>query len=209
MKPTVRSAVTADLGSVAKIHVDAFPGFFLAKMGRYFLEQYYGAYLDKNETLIVAVGMDNKVIGFVAGLRDSEDFYFFLKKRWYRFIFPVAMAILNVNLLVTCLERISTIFRSNKINEGVDVPGGFHELTSIAVSPSARETGAGRILLQAYTDALKSVAGVKGVYLTTDYDENESVHRFYQSFGFDDAGEFTQGRERKMTAYTLQFNEGV
>ena len=203
---TVRDALKVDLESLVTIHVSAFPGFFLTKMGRRFLKQYYYGYLEMGETLLVAVDSENKIVGFVAGLKDSEGYYRYMKKYWYRFIFPVTLAMLNFDLLVTCSQRILTIFRSNKINEEMSVPVGFHELTSIAVSPTARQVGAGKLLMGAYLDAVKTVPDIKGVFLTTDSKENANVRQFYKSMGFQVKGDFVQGGKRKMSAYALKFN---
>ena len=202
----IRRADVGDLDSVVEVHIMSFPDFFLTKMGRRFLKQYYYGYLEMKETLLVAVDSDNKIVGFVAGLKDSEDYYRYMKKYWYRFIIPVALGMLNFNLLATCLQRILTIFRSNKINEEMCIPADFHELTSIAVSPTARQMGAGKLLMDAYLAAVKTVAGIKGVFLTTDSKENANVHQFYKSMGFHVTGEFVQGGKRIMSAYSLKFN---
>jgi len=206
MELTVRDAQKADLEALVMIHISAFSGFFLTKMGRRFLKQYYCGYLEMEESLLVAVDSANKIVGFVAGLKDSENYYRHMKKCWYRFILPVAHAMLNFDLLVTCSQRILAIFRSNKVNEEMRIPAGFHELTSIAVSPGARQVGAGKMLMGAYLDAVKAVAGSKGVFLTTDSKENENVLQFYKSMGFHITGEFVQGGKRKMIVYSLNFN---
>ena len=203
---TVRNAMNADLESLVSIHISAFPGFFLTNMGRRFLKQYYYGYLEMDETLLVAVDNTDKIVGFVAGLKDSEGYYLHMKKRWYRFIIPVALAMLNFDLLSTCTQRILTILRSNKVNEEMHVPVGFHELTSIAVSPAARQVGAGKSLMGAYLESVKTIAGIKGVFLTTDSKENANVQQFYKSMGFRVIAEFVQGEKRKMSAYSLNFN---
>lgn len=201
----VRRALEADLESLVAIHIDAFPGFFLTKMGRVFLKRYYYGYLEMQETLLVAVGGDNRVIGFVAGLKDSEGYYLNMKKHCYRFVFPVILAAVNFDLLVTVIRRILSILRSNKVNEEQCAPDGFHELTSIAVLPVFRKVGAGKLLMLTYLDAIKAVEGTKGVFLTTDSDKNASVIRFYKSMGFQAIGEFAQGSKRIMRAYSLEF----
>ena len=102
MEPTIRRAVNVDLESIVKIHISAFPGFFLTKMGERFLKLYYYGYLEREETLLVAINSSNDLIGFVAGLKDSEGYYRYLKKHWYKFVFPVTLAMLNLSLFFTC-----------------------------------------------------------------------------------------------------------
>jgi ribosomal protein S18 acetylase RimI-like enzyme len=206
MKVDLRDADVGDLEAIVRIHHNAFPHFFLTKMGKQFLMQYYRGYLDKKEVLLIAVDVDNKIVGFVAGLKDSEDYYRYLKKIWYRFFPPVVLALLNVELFVTAIQRIYAIFRSNKVNEKAHVPEGFHELTSIGVSPEVRQYGVGKLLMNTYLDAVKSLPGVKGVYLTTDFEDNEHVHRFYKSMGFQMTGKFMQNSKRQMSAYILILN---
>lgn len=209
MNVTIRKANKADLGAIAELHINAFPGFFLTKLGSSFLKLYYGAYEENGEPLIVAVNSNASIVGFVAGLHDSVSFYRFLKRHWYRFFFPVIGALLNPRLVSVCLTRIVSIFRFDKVNKQISIPKGFHELSSIAVSPAAQHSGVGRLLVGAFLETIKSENGDNGVFLTTDFTENDKVHRFYESMGFNSVGEFVQGKGRKMTAYSLSLKDNM
>lgn len=51
----IRKSCKEDLDSIVKIHLIAFEGYFLSKLGCDFIYQYYQMYIDSDEVLLVAV----------------------------------------------------------------------------------------------------------------------------------------------------------
>lgn len=200
---STRIANKSDISQIVSIHIEAFPGFFLTRMGPRFLSQYYNGYLERCETLIIASVDGGKVVGFVAGLKNSGEYYRFLKKHWYRFVFPILGALLDLDLVRRCSARVFSVLKNNQVNRTMSPPGGYHELTSIAVSPSTGPAGTGRALMASYIDQVLLDKRAFGVFLTTDADDNERVNRFYKTLGFNEFGEFSHELDRTMRAYTL------
>ena len=75
-----------DAREIAKLHTQAFPGFFLTQLGDRFLTGYYKcveAY--PGGILLVARNKDSTAAGFAAGFLDPPAFYRFLRSRGARF----------------------------------------------------------------------------------------------------------------------------
>lgn len=204
---TIRNARKEDLSIISKIHIDAFPDFFLSKLGFRFLKIYYNQYLIRNETLLVSIDDNDRPVGFIAGLNDSKGYYQSLKKGWYKFIFSISMSMLNYRLIILCMQKVLSVLRFSAINKEVVVYEKFHELTAIGVQPSYQGLGIGRILLSEHVRKMSLASNVEGIFLVTDYSGNKKVHNFYESFGFVVSSTFKQGKDRIMSVYMLNFKK--
>ena len=183
----------AEYQSVAKIHLSAFPNFFLTTLGLKFLETYYKASLKSNET--VAVGAYNevdKIIGFSIGCQHSLGYHKRLvKKNFLSFLFR---GIILIATKPTAILRLAKNFDKNA-NPSDD--GNYAELLSIGVSSDLKGSGIGKELIHYFEDELKK-RNCKRVSLTTDETDNETVVFFYKKNGYEVIYEFTTYPNRKM-----------
>ena len=207
MEYEFRSAIEADVDGVVAVHEQAFPGFFLSTLGSGFLREYYRSYLDIGHQMIVAVDEVGMIAGFVVGSNQPDRLYAGMKHRFYRFLAPLASAVLFKGLGRQVMVKVVRLFFHDSVNEDVVRPADFNELTSIAVSPAHQGSSIGKALLDRYLIEVRRFTDVIGVFLTTDDEDNEKVKRFYQCAGFVVYAEFSQSQERKMIAYTYLFDE--
>ena len=207
---TIRNARKGDLPIISKIHIDAFPNFFLSKLGCRFLKIYYNQYLIRNEVLLVSTDDNDRPVGFIAGLNDSKGYYQALKKDWYKLLFSISMSVLNYKLIILCIRKMLSVLRFSAVNKQVVIYEKFHELTAIGVQPSCQGLGIGRMLLSEHVRKMSLVGNVDGIFLVTDHSDNKKVHNFYKSFGFVASGTFKQGKDRIMSVYMLKLkNRGL
>ena len=174
----VRKMKSEDLDSVVRIHLEAFPGFFLSFLGSSFLRELYISIIsDPSGLAYVSVDFDN-VNGFVAGTDNPVDFYQrLLRKRWWRFAWAASFSALKRPTIILRL------IRSFSRGQQPDVRENCATLMSIAISPEAQRNGIGRSLVKVF---LQEALNRKLMYvnLTTDKFNNEAVNRFYQNLGF-------------------------
>ncbi|MDA1317540.1 MAG: GNAT family N-acetyltransferase, partial [bacterium] len=107
--------------------------------------------------------------------------------------------ITNPKLVFKIFENIKRVSDSNSITPHSFLDKDTVELSSIAVISAAN--GIGSILLKAFIeDAQKRE--ISNITLTTDFENNELVNKFYLKHGFKKSGlEVRKGR--KLCRYTL------
>ena len=82
--PEVREASKLDIREVVEVHVKGFPGFYLTKMGRRFLRQYYKTILNCESSIcLVAIDERKKICGLAFGFKEAESVYRRLRKENY------------------------------------------------------------------------------------------------------------------------------
>jgi len=172
----------ADLCEVVNLHVGAFPGHYLTRLGSGFLSFYYGLILD-HPTGIVLVAREREagtIVGFVAGVVNPPAFYAALATHRMRisklviprvFRSPAGMARLFINW-----RRV----RNSAAAEGQERTA---ELTSIAVRGDLQGRGVGAALVDAF-NARAAGGGANLVSLITDAENNDYAIRFYENLGF-------------------------
>lgn len=180
----VRSATMDDIPAIATVHREAFPGFFLTRLGSGFLRAYYRAVLRFDGGRLYVAADGGWIVGFVAGFVDPPRFYGAIKRRPWKFAAPLAAALLRRPWLVgSILARIGAVaVRGRPDGEQVTADGRV-ELSSLAVRPSMRGRGVGRRLVQTFIDSARGTPATV-VSLTTDARENDEVNAFYERFGF-------------------------
>jgi len=87
---TVRLATEADLPQVIEVHLMAFPGFFLTRMGRPFLALLYRGFMQSASGVFLVACNDDEaaapIVGFVAGTLQPQSFFRrLLSSQWFRF----------------------------------------------------------------------------------------------------------------------------
>ncbi|NVO60947.1 GNAT family N-acetyltransferase [Photobacterium damselae] len=192
----IRESCKEDLHSIVEIHLLAFKSFFLSKLGYEFIYQYYQMYIDNHEIILVAVNDENKVVGFICGLENSNYFYKKMKSEWYRFI-SVKFVLNSFKLFKMVFKKIKSLFFINKINP-INYPSCSNELTSISVIPEYSGCGVGKQLLTEYIHKVRNNKKSKNIVLTTDFYHNDNVINFYKKNGFNIYTDFCQSENRKM-----------
>ncbi|HBB35158.1 MAG TPA: hypothetical protein DDZ80_23015 [Cyanobacteria bacterium UBA8803] len=185
--------ITTDLSDIVRIHIRAFPGFFMTDMGSSFLQEYYQAVLEFSENLSLIAIKDNKAIGFVVGFGNPPAFYNFYRGRYSRLIRVTLLAMLRnpslIGRVLSNAKRISSVQGSQ-----LEV-----ELSSIAVDPTF--TGVGHLLITAFVE-LARYRRYQSIYLTTDAEGNDRVNDFYTRQDFFLESNFLSG-QRKMNQYRM------
>jgi ribosomal protein S18 acetylase RimI-like enzyme len=192
----VRPLERGDSHTLARLHLAAFPGFFLSELGAPFLELYYRRLAETPSALaVVAADETGTPLGFVVGSADPRGFYRRLLMRdWLSF---------GIRALPTVLRhpaRLRRILRAVR-HPGTNPAGdGVAGLFSLAVDPAAQGRSVGRRLVKAFLDEAAS-RRVSSIYLTTDAHANDRVNQFYERCGFRLERAFTTPEGRVMNEY--------
>lgn len=190
------------LEDAVQIHLKAFPGFFLSFLGPRFLKTFYRSFIedDMGICLVAQDCSDGKILGIVVGPLVPDGYYKRLvQRKWLAFCMSSLTAIIRKPSKIPRLYR-AVFYRGEAPVEG----DALALLASIAVSPKVGTKGVGRDLLRAFVEEVKRREG-KGVFLTTDADDNDRVNRFYETFGFSLESSFSTHEGRRMNRYVLRF----
>ncbi len=194
-KTTVRQATIQDLPKIAKIHSEAFPGFFLTTLGIRFLAVMYKAFLmNPSSIFVVHESESGDLNGFAVGAMQSENKdRKMAMKMLPQFIWAVLPALFSHPIVV--FKRLTARFFQT--GEAPFIPSDAAVLRSIGVQPVARGGGLASSLLVAFEEVSKN-RGAKQVYLTTDADNNERAQRFYEKNGYIFVEAYRQDSDRQM-----------
>jgi ribosomal protein S18 acetylase RimI-like enzyme len=193
---------TAILNAVARLHLRAFPGFFLSRMGVAFVSEYYRAVTQYERGVLVLAVDGDHILGFAAGFAEPQLFYRSLKLKWYRFVMPVLGAVLRQPVLIwKVVERAG---RTRSLERDPRGHRAVCELSSLAVAPELHGRGFGRILVERFAEDAKLLNALE-VRLTTDGENNDRVNQFYQSLGFVPDRLEKRADGRVMQHYVLKF----
>jgi len=186
----------ADLAEVVRIHMTAFPGFFLTSLGTTFLSLFYGETIRLRAIAIVAV-WDGLVVGFAVGSESPRGFYRrVITRRMVHFAFAALPVVVRRPQIARRLLRSAAIVRSAHV-------GGEATLMSIAVDLGEQHHGVGKQLVQSFLAAARS-RGAHSVNLLTERDANDAVNAFYRRQGFRLARELDVGGGRVMNEYQVE-----
>ena len=87
MAISLSPVVSSDVRALARLHREAFPGFFLSSLGEPFLVQFYRGFL-KDDSAVTVVAHDDvgTVIGAAVGTTEPQTFFRRLfRRRWLGF----------------------------------------------------------------------------------------------------------------------------
>jgi ribosomal protein S18 acetylase RimI-like enzyme len=200
-KVDIRPASRADVAAVVRVHVAAFPGFYLSDLGPAFLRAYYRLILGHRGGCILVAEAEETVAGFVAGFRDPSAFYRGMAAAKWRLAWPIARGLLrNPRLIVRTVHNVYRV-RSAQHQPPL-ASGDCCELSSLAVAPEYAKNGIGSRLVARFV-AENRAAGVAKISLATDAEDNDSVNRFYQRLGFKNEGIYQAVGGRWMHEYVL------
>lgn len=187
-----RPATGADVPEVVAVHLAAFGGSFLARLGPRFLRLYYRALLrTPGGVLLVAGDGPDGVAGFAAGSVAPDEIGPELRRHPLALARALVAGIVRDPLLVPSTLR---NIRRMQGSEGHEAPEGTAELTSIAAHPDHWGSGLAGELLAGFEDACRE-AGCDAVELTTDARDNVRAITFYRRRDYRPVA-FVSGRGR-------------
>jgi ribosomal protein S18 acetylase RimI-like enzyme len=194
----VRASKDSDIANVVDVHLASFQNFFLTFLGRQFLEQLYREIArEPGHVFLVAMGSENEVIGFVAGVPDLALFFRRLaRKKWLTFgLASIPAAILHPSIVPRLLRALN----SSSTASSASCPA---TLMSLAVAPEAKGKGVGKCLVERFTREMAQ-QGIRSYCLTTDRDHNEATNSFYRKLGFAKTREYQTQEGRWMCEYVI------
>lgn len=193
----IRGAKKEDIDSVVGVHVEAFPAFFLTRLGRAFLKELYTGFLEVPGGVLLVATANERILGFAAGAVCPARFYALLRrKRGCSFLVKAIPALLRDPLPVL-VKLFYALFYRGKAPAGA-IGGAL--LSSIGVSVGATGAGIGVALLKEF-EATVSSRGGNSVYLTTDATGNERTIAFYKKCGYFEECSFRYLGERRMIRF--------
>ena len=191
----VKSEEKELINDIVSIHLNTFTGFFLAFMGRGFLNQMYRSYCDHDESGLLVAEENGKAIGFLAYSGNFSGLYkYMIKTRlipfgWFSVgaFFRRPSAFMHI---IKAFLKPSEVKREEK----------YVELSSIGVDPTIKSKGVGSLLI----DELKKIVDFnKFAYITleTDAVNNDGAIHFYEKNGFVRERMYETDEGRKMYEY--------
>jgi len=193
----IRDARAADVSALAALHVQAFPGFFIARLGPRFVAELYRGFIHHPDA-ICRVACENGIpVGVVAGpLRPEEFFGELLRSRGIRFALAAVPGLLRDPWNVGRRLLAAPLYRG----EAPPRRDRAALVSTICVSPAVRGGGLATALLDAFC-MTAAARGARYVYLTTDRNANERVNAFYLRAGFVLESELQRPGGRLMNRY--------
>jgi ribosomal protein S18 acetylase RimI-like enzyme len=197
-----RAASIQDLDAVVAIHMEAFPGFFLTRLGSKFLKLMYEAFAQDEASVFAIVANDGDVVGFATGAAQQGTQ---VRRMAGKRAFRLALAIFPA-LCKSPFEIVKHLFYKLFAMDGhPSVEADSVILRSIAVANKSLGTGAAVELLRFFESKVKE-GGFSSVTLTTDATANERVNNFYHKAGYLVKCQFTQKPDRLMNLYQKKFD---
>ena len=106
MDITIAKLKSSDLDEIVKIHMEAFPDFFLTFLGPKFLEEFYRSFVNNNDGLGFTAFSEGKIAGAVVGpLYPQGYFKKLLLRRFWAFILASITAICKKPTVIKRLFR--------------------------------------------------------------------------------------------------------
>lgn len=195
---TIRSMTAEEKNKIrrlSRLHIRAFPDFFLTQLGVNFLDALYEGYLEDEESGIIIAEYNGKPAGFIAYSKDYPRFYKELMKHHL-----LRFAVCSMGAAIRHPSFIKRLLGAFKKSDSVVKNEKYVELASICVDPRLGKHGIGSKLI----DHLKGMVDFNEyayINLETDAVDNDAVNRFYINNGFVLAGSYFSAEGRKMNEY--------
>ena len=177
----VRRMTTADTRWAAKLHADALPHGFFARLGPAFLARYYETFIaSPHAVAFIADSTDGPAGVLVATLRNRLHYSWVLRERGVRLVLRGLAAMLARPAVLLLFLRtrlgwylggtlrfarrsLGRAFRSAPPGQSRRQPA---VLVHVAVDPDARGTGAGSALVASFVQAAKAAGCAEAVLVT-------------------------------------------
>jgi GNAT superfamily N-acetyltransferase len=196
--PRISDFEANQLEEIVKIHLDAFPNFFLSFLGARFLRPLYLSFGKDRHGISLVAKSDQRIAGFVFGSTKPAGLYLrLLQREWLRFAWATLPAFLR---RPSILPRVLRAFKMPKQPLPAE---NCATLMSIAVEPTFQGQNIGKLLVKAFLDEAR-LRGSQNINLTTDAVGNDSVNHFYQSIGFKLFRKYTTPEGRIMNEFLIK-----
>lgn len=188
----IRDANFDDLSQIAELHIESFDDHFLPKLGSKLLAEYYKAFMDNKNILIVSIDeKTTKINGLVLGTPNTaEGRNRFIRKNKLRLAMRILLLCLKLDkdTWVRVLRFIKSFFPGTK-SGGPASPSTkpnnpdfkVISLLSICVSRQSRGRGISKALIDNFEERLTKL-GYEGYVLTVNKG-NERAVGFYNKIG--------------------------
>lgn len=187
--------------ALSRLHMKAFPDFFLTQLGRPFLKTLYKGYLEDENSGILVAEVNGKLAGFIAYSNAYSEFYRgLIKKHLIRFGFCSLLAVVRHPSF--CKRLLGAFKKSNEVLK----EEAYVELASICVNPKIGNKGIGSRLIQ-QLKRITDFSTYRYINLETDACENDAVNQFYLKNDFRLARQYLTAEGRKMNEYRY-YGEG-
>lgn len=190
----IRTARKDEYKTIAQLHKEIFPDFFMTSLGKDYLIGHYMCVLRHPDTICIVADDDGILNGFVLGRVDAKNG---LKKVIKAY--PFRFSILGLKVLFKKPASLVRVIRNITKKGGKMVADNqdYAEIGLIGVLPGVKRTGLGHKLFETFCKrAVEN--GAKRVSLTTDYYNNELVLNSYYNWGLKEYYEFTAYPDRRM-----------
>jgi len=177
----VRRGTVEDAPDVARLHASAIAEGFLAALGPPFLTPLYARIArDPKSFLLVVPDGPGQTAGFIAGSSDLRDLYrTFVLRDGVRAALPVARRL---------IRELPRVFETLRHGAGGAGAGRGTELLAVAVDPSWRGRGLGRVLVRAFLDEVVARGGDAAQVVVGA--ANTSAVALYRQAGFVESRRF-------------------
>jgi ribosomal protein S18 acetylase RimI-like enzyme len=189
-----RLAGNEDITQVARIHLIAFPNFFLTSLGFNFLYTMYRVFLCNPANIFMVFEKDGAIHGFAVGLMGTAGSDL---KVAIRFLPELCFALIPVFFFHPLVISKRIINRIVSTSSSLNISDSEVMLRSIAVLPESRGHGIAEILIKNFEVQAVTAGAVRAV-LTTDANENERALAFYFKNGFEITHKFYRYNKRAM-----------
>jgi ribosomal protein S18 acetylase RimI-like enzyme len=191
-----KNSISKDcIKNIANLHMQAFPDFFLTKLGSVFLRALYTGYMEDDNSGIIVVADDDKIVGFTAYSKEYSKFFKgLIKKQLFKFGMCAAIATIRhpsfARRLLGALKKSDSVVKKEP----------YIELASICVDPSIKGMGIGSMMIS-YLIEITDFSKFEYINLETDAENNDDVNKFYIKNGFNLARQYKTAEKRKMNEY--------
>lgn len=189
-----------ELQEIVKVHIEAFPNFFLTSLGDDLLFELYRSFLEVKNSGIYIAKIDNNIVGFIAFTERSTLIYYNILKRHFLSFFLKLFKRFLKNPI--SFFKLIYIFKKKLFSKKEKDKKNSKKIRveSIAVKPNYSNRGVGKELI----DFLKGNIDFKKfdfIELETDAKNNEKTNYFYQKNEFIKVEEITVDGNRVMNIY--------
>ncbi|MBP1573087.1 MAG: GNAT family N-acetyltransferase [Oscillospiraceae bacterium] len=191
----LKNASKSQIGRIARLHMIAFPNFFLTQLGFSFLNTLYTGYAEDEDSGLIVAETKGRIIGFIAYSNDYSKFYKGLIKNHI-----IKFAACSAVAAVKHPSYIKRLLGAFKKSDAVKKEERYVELASICVDPRIESKGIGTALID-YLKCKVDFSKYAYINLETDAENNDGANHFYRKNGFVITREFKTDEGRKMFEY--------
>jgi ribosomal protein S18 acetylase RimI-like enzyme len=164
----VRKLEFRDLKSVAQLHAAVFPDYFLTHLGQEVLQVFYSGFIDRNLVFANVVLIDGKIVGFVAGHSDSQEFFnHFYSKHFYTISKNVLFQIFSDQVIrrdiYSRIDHVKRAFASKLMRKNQAKGTNSSKVTTRLLSIGVDSDYRGRGIAEFLTDHFLGDVAVSGI----------------------------------------------